>query len=720
MENNQIDLKLGLDFSAITEALAQIRAQFKGTDAEFAKISKSIQSSFAKAEAAAQLYGKESAQVIAANNALQKSFVQLGASGIDYTSNSFKQLNEQAGKLASGMTNAGNSVKKSNMNWTNFALVIQDLPFGFRGIQNNLPALVGSFAAATGPIYLGISAIIAAITAWDMGLFGVKKKTDEAKKSQDSYNESLKTAMGSAFGEISKVKALVSVIDNHSLSLDKRRTALKKLQDEYPAYFNNMTLEKSSIGGLTNATNSLTSAIIARAEANAMTSEIEKLAAQRYENTKAYDKNETSIMNMTNALVTLDKREKSHMTQYGTITRTKSPYDIQVDKIKELEKANKEYLTQNEIIQNKIAQLQNSINFRMQQTIALEYKSEKASKQKTEKQKVEYFDLTKAVDDYYNAKLDFATGDDRAQREILKQQQVTYDDMLSNNLISTVKWYDKTSDLYKQIYELTRRIREQESRDAEKFANERISNVEARLNTELKVHKGNLKQQKQDVKAAMAEIAVLQATSFDSSAIAAYAAELEKLGYKLEGLGDEFDATARQISGIVSGMLADAFATIGENIGNALAGGKFDPFGALLDILANGLSAIGKALIAYGVAMDAFKKAFSNPYAAIAAGIALVAAGAFLKAKVSSMSSSGDNNSGNGVKAFANGGIISGPTYGLMGEYPGAKTNPEVVAPLDKLKDMIGGGNSGQFVLKGQDLVLAMTRSEKSLNLRRG
>jgi hypothetical protein len=121
MDNNQIDFKLGLDFSAINEALAQIRAQFKGTDAEFAKIAKSITASFNKAEAAAQLYGKESAQVVAANNALQKSFVQLGASGIDYTSNSFKQLNQEAAKVSNTMASAGASVKKSNMGWTNLA-----------------------------------------------------------------------------------------------------------------------------------------------------------------------------------------------------------------------------------------------------------------------------------------------------------------------------------------------------------------------------------------------------------------------------------------------------------------------------------------------------------------------------------------------------------------------------------------------------------------------
>jgi hypothetical protein len=71
-------------------------------------------------------------------------------------------------------------------------------------------------------------------------------------------------------------------------------------------------------------------------------------------------------------------------------------------------------------------------------------------------------------------------------------------------------------------------------------------------------------------------------------------------------------------------------------------------------------------------------------------------------------------------KKMANGGIVSGPTMGLMGEYPGASHNPEVVAPLDKLKTLIGNDSGGQFVLKGNDLILAINRSNSALNLRRG
>lgn len=71
------------------------------------------------------------------------------------------------------------------------------------------------------------------------------------------------------------------------------------------------------------------------------------------------------------------------------------------------------------------------------------------------------------------------------------------------------------------------------------------------------------------------------------------------------------------------------------------------------------------------------------------------------------------------IPKFAAGGIVSGPTMGLMGEYPGAKSNPEVIAPLNKLQSMIDTGSganmnlSGEFVVRGSDLVLALQRAER-------
>lgn len=74
-----------------------------------------------------------------------------------------------------------------------------------------------------------------------------------------------------------------------------------------------------------------------------------------------------------------------------------------------------------------------------------------------------------------------------------------------------------------------------------------------------------------------------------------------------------------------------------------------------------------------------------------------------------------------GVTAFADGGIVSGPTMGLVGEYPGAKTNPEVIAPLDKLRGMLGG-QAVQVTgkISGRDILLTSERNAIDRNRVRG
>lgn len=61
------------------------------------------------------------------------------------------------------------------------------------------------------------------------------------------------------------------------------------------------------------------------------------------------------------------------------------------------------------------------------------------------------------------------------------------------------------------------------------------------------------------------------------------------------------------------------------------------------------------------------------------------------------------------IPKFANGGIAYGPTLGIFGEYAGASNNPEVVAPLDRLKSIIGvdgdsGGGDFEFIIDGRVL----------------
>ncbi|WP_413513261.1 hypothetical protein [Myroides odoratus] len=76
------------------------------------------------------------------------------------------------------------------------------------------------------------------------------------------------------------------------------------------------------------------------------------------------------------------------------------------------------------------------------------------------------------------------------------------------------------------------------------------------------------------------------------------------------------------------------------------------------------------------------------------------------------------------IPKFADGGVVYGPTLGLMGEYAGATNNPEVIAPLNKLKELIepAGSGSAQIILSGDlkvsgsDLQLILNRNAARSN----
>lgn len=70
-----------------------------------------------------------------------------------------------------------------------------------------------------------------------------------------------------------------------------------------------------------------------------------------------------------------------------------------------------------------------------------------------------------------------------------------------------------------------------------------------------------------------------------------------------------------------------------------------------------------------------------------------------------------------GIPALADGGVATGPTLALVGEYAGASTgNPEIIAPLDKLRGMLadnyGGFDFGkvEFRIRGRELVAIMNK----------
>ena len=72
-----------------------------------------------------------------------------------------------------------------------------------------------------------------------------------------------------------------------------------------------------------------------------------------------------------------------------------------------------------------------------------------------------------------------------------------------------------------------------------------------------------------------------------------------------------------------------------------------------------------------------------------------------------------------GAPKLAEGGLATGPTMALVGDNRNARVDPEVIAPLSKLKSMMGDmgiGGTLETRISGNDLIILLNRSQKGLN----
>ena len=199
-----------------------------------------------------------------------------------------------------------------------------------------------------------------------------------------------------------------------------------------------------------------------------------------------------------------------------------------------------------------------------------------------------------------------------------------------------------------------------------------------------------------------------QQAAFDAAQGEAEAAVYEEKKVRFMGFMISMSEAQQQMQAI-GGAIDGSFGAIGNSI-TKMFGGAESATGAFVGTLAkDALKVVGSNLkIALSGASTAatqtaasFGPAAAFVLPALLAGATALISGSFAK--------------------FADGGIVSGPTMGLVGEYPGARSNPEVIAPLNKLQGMIGssGGSSninvgGEIRLDGQDLLIAFERANET------
>lgn len=153
-----------------------------------------------------------------------------------------------------------------------------------------------------------------------------------------------------------------------------------------------------------------------------------------------------------------------------------------------------------------------------------------------------------------------------------------------------------------------------------------------------------------------------------------------------QDLGTEANR-AQQLSQTIASTLGNAFAniatTISEGLGKLWAGEQVNFGEMFLKLLGQTLQMLGGALITFATTMEAFQAALATswltPWVAIGIGAAAIATGAAFVSMA------------NKPIKLAKGGLAYGPTLAVVGDNPNAMSDPEVVAPLSKLRSMVGG-----------------------------
>lgn len=642
---------------------------------------------------------------------------------IKQTAKDTDKATEAFGRAGAAAGKAGTNVKKSNQQWTNFALILQDLPYGFRGIQNNLPAVIGGFAGMTGPIYLATSAIIAFFTALDSGLISFGNSTKQAEDFTKQFGTTLTQ-------ETIKYQSLYRVTTDVNTSMNERIKAAAALKKEYPGLLEQYSEEEIALGKAKVAFDKLSISIIKYAKAQAAIAVVTDLTKEQL------------IIEGKRAEL-LDKFVKDPLTNYSKAERLNmkgaSPYNVALNyRVNIL----KQLATQYNNLQKKIDVYTNVLDKNATAEDDLnKFKDKvdtKKSKGKTAEQIAE--ERLKAIQNANNAEIKAYTEtlDERDKKEYEAGLKLAENLQIMKNAgyTDSTTYYaayraemDKIATYYnnKEIEE-ARKTSEKIAHDAEVINNRQLQNsLDAlKIESDVAMKIANLSGTAnaadrikilEDYKNKLYELASTggyTAEQFDKidDALTRVDAAIDGSKDKVKDYSISWQETSNTINGILTNLVRDSIVKFSENIGKALAGEGTNPFEGFGLMIADAAIGIGKALIAYGVAITAFAVAISNPFAAIAAGTALVIAGSYLKSRLSKQSQAAK------PTAFADGGIISGPTMGLMGEYPGASHNPEVVAPLDKLKSLIGGSGGGTLEarISGNDLLILMNKAGRTNN----
>lgn len=650
------------------------------------------------------------------------------AKGADAASRGFSRLPQSANQATLAMTNLGR--------------VVQDAPFGFIGIANNIDPLVQSFqqlqkssggtagalksllGSLSGPggVALAISAVTSAITfaqigfdRWFGGLSKNKGAVDEQAKEFQRLQEVIRSLGGSVgnltieFGssanaQIARVNALIAVVNNLNATDKERQNALSQLQQINKAYFGDITLSAKSLELLKTRQDEYNKAL---QNQSAQQGFINKLNDAEVESAK-----------VENRVASLQKQLVNLRTELARTPRfeIKGQTEVETKRYRELQSeittVNNELKSQQSAL-NGLTDARSKLQQGLSQTVTAGVGFKPLVEDKTTINKTiqdviaEAKRIAGATDESIDIRLNITPLDTEAEQ--FQKAKAFLDKWKSGAFKFTFEQaqeveypvdiklifgrpFDQSSSLLNIANEINEFVENTKTALAGSLKN--LTPFEAIIEEETRKYF--------DTSGVVIDLSLPQ-TKVD----------VKNYQKGLQEAAKEVDDETERFKQALSNALQGALEGLGETIGQAISGQ--DVGKSIIDVFSSLLNAVGKALIAYGIAKEGIDKILGPAGitipggAAIAFGIAAIAASTLLK---------------NFGGARAEGGPVSGNKTYLVGERGPELFVPNVagnIVPNDEIPSfgqglaaMMGVSGKSGTTLRGQDIILAYARTQRS------
>lgn len=670
---------------------------------------------------------------------------------ISLTANAATQSLVGVGRQGASAIRGGTSAAIS------FGHIIQDLPYGINGVANNITqlttqmgymaasakaagvsmrtALIASISNPATLAVLGVSALTSAMVFFTGRVGKAKKGTDDLKSSILSLSDAMQKGSADAAGDLTALDALYRASQDVGRSMRERTEAVDALQDKYPKYFGNLSNEAILAGKATDAYKQLRVGIIQAAQARAIQDQIvertkadlalqpkrlaaleKAAAAQQKLNafTAAYSETseaakqadqgyQAQLALLRGELATAQKEFQKLTTESEKFRQENQDLANQLDNFsidaitgdtggedeaaKAAEKARKAREAAAKKLRESLIKAYDSAALA---GLSAQDKEIERTRQKYEKLYILHANNSKeiikltAAEAHEIAAINAKYAKKREENEVKLQKKLS--ELKGKSFLAGLSDEDKATETirlqfekiksetksnYEELIKLADGNQELITQINEWYSNRRVeianeeANAISKANREWAEKRVTEETKRQKALAAAQKKAMRDMTNLQEEWARTLSRQLEGVLFEGENV---FDALGRAFKRMVSQMIADAVAA---DLVKALFKGGAASVGGLL----GGLFGAGK-----GAGLGGLFKGLGNLF-------------------------KGLGNAGRrfGGVPFANGGIVSGPTLGLVGEYPGARSNPEVIAPLSDLQRYIDHtGIAGRVIVEGQ------------------